>query len=139
MLSVQAQPTASAGGPYTLCQTGGTLTGSATNQASVSWSDAGGGTFGSPTSLTTTFTPTAAEITAGTATVTLTASNSPCTAATSNATVTIVKSPTANAGGPYTICETGGTLTGSATNQSSVSWSDAGGGTFGSPSSLTTT
>src|SRR5205085_2457418 len=103
-------PTANAGGPYTICQTGGTLTGTATNQTSVSWSDAGGGTFGSPSSLTTTFTPTSAEIAAGTATVMLTASNSPCTAATSNATITIKSSPTqATVGGTQTICSNGTT------------------------------
>lgn len=64
---------------------------SASNQASVLWSSSGTGTFTNPTSLTTaTYTPSAADKTAGSVTLTLTAlGNSPCGNTTSSKTFTI--------------------------------------------------
>src|SRR6185295_5230263 len=85
----------------------------------------------------TTFTPTAAEITAGSATVTLTANaNSPCTTdATSNATITIKRSPTTATVSPstQTICLNGTTsaLGGNAPTSGTGTWSIVTGGFTG--------
>src|SRR5262249_6964283 len=142
-LTIRSNPTANAGGPYSTCQTAAVnISGTATNQSSVLWTSSGTGTFGSASSLSTTYTPSAADITAGSVTLTLTANaTSPCTTnATSNATLTIRSNPTANAGGPYSTCQTAAVnISGTATNQSSVLWTTSGPVLCGNASSLSTT
>ena len=139
-VTVIAAPTATAGPNQTICSTGGALTGfSASNQSNITWTTSGTGTF-SPASGTVnpTYTPSAADIAAGSVNVTLTAvATSPCAvnATTAPVTITIQKAPTATAGPNQTICGTGGTLTGfSAANQSNITWTTSGTGTF-SPAS----
>ena len=71
---------------------------SATNQTLATWSSSGTGTFVNPNSLTTcTYTPSAADITAGNVTITLTATNAGCATVTSTKIVTIVGAATAAA------------------------------------------
>ncbi|HEY9005193.1 MAG TPA: gliding motility-associated C-terminal domain-containing protein, partial [Ohtaekwangia sp.] len=125
-----------AGAPQTICTGGsvtlaGTIGGSAT---SATWSG-GGGTF-SPnnTTLTATYTPTAAEATAGSVTLTLTTNDplGPCPAVSDVVTITINPTATVDAGPAQTICvgstvTLAGTFGGSATG---VSWSTSGDGTF---------
>ncbi|MEE4257104.1 MAG: T9SS type A sorting domain-containing protein [Bacteroidales bacterium] len=132
-LTILGAPTADAGPDDDMCSTDSyTLNGSATNQTSVLWTSAGGGTFGDATALSTSYTPSASEITAGSATLTLTAyAAAPCTDASDQIVLTIQGAPTAGAGTDATICEgSTHTLTGTATNQNSVTWSTAGDGTF---------
>ena len=140
-LIIQKTPTANAGADATICQGSiHTLAGTATNQGTVTWSTSGNGTFSSASSLTPVYTPGNTDITAGTVTLTLTASAvSPCTASVSDTkTLIIQKNPTANAGSDATICQGGThTLTGTATNQGTVTWTTSGNGTFSSASSLT--
>src|SRR5262249_57280985 len=96
-------PTVNAGGPYSTCQTNAVnISGSATNQTSVLWTTSRTGTFGSASSLSTTYTPSAADVTAGSVTLTLTANaTSPCTTnAASNATLTNRKNVEHDTGGP---------------------------------------
>ncbi len=91
-VSVQAAPTAHAGGPYSVVgQTPVAISGSAGNTASTLWTSSGTGAFGDASSLATNYTPSAADETAGSVTLTLTANpTAPCaTPATSNATLTI--------------------------------------------------
>ncbi len=134
-LTVVAKPTASAGGPYSTCATSAvSLSGSATNQSSVSWSTPDGtGTFTNGNTLTATYNPTAADVTAGTRTMRLTVNgNSPCAAAISDATLTLTANPTtATVGGNQTICALG-TTSGLGGNPPSVgtgAWSIDSGGT----------
>lgn len=117
---------------------------SATNNAGITWTSNGTGTFSNANSLTTcTYTPSAADIAAGSRILTLTATgNSPCGDAISTKTLTISALPTAVAGTPITSCSSSGavniTAGSSATNQASVNWSSTGTGTFANPTSLTT-
>jgi len=141
-------PTANAGTAIITCASTGavniTAGSSAANQTGVLWTSSGTGTFTTPTSMTTAaYTPSIADITAGSVTITLTATgNSPCGTATSNKTLTIRGLPTAVAGPNMTVCTsaTSVAITGGAgaTNQSSVLWTSSGTGTFGAPTSLTT-
>jgi gliding motility-associated-like protein len=73
----------------------GTIGGGAT---SASWTTTGTGTFGNANSLTSTYTPGAGDIMAGTVTLTLTTDDpaGPCAATTDNVTITISSSPDAN-------------------------------------------
>jgi uncharacterized protein (TIGR02145 family) len=136
ILTIQKIPTANAGENAIICQgTTHTLAGTATNQGSVAWTTSGNGTFSSTSSLTPIYTPSAADINAGSVTLTLTASAiAPCpTAAISSKVLTIQKTPTANAGTDASVCQgSTHTLAGAATNQSSVTWTTSGNGTFSS-------
>lgn len=96
------------------------------------WSGGGGAYAPSNTSLNTVYTPTAAEITAGTVTHTLTTTgNSGCPAASDVVVQRIVPSPVVNAGLDRTVCANNVSLTlaGSVTNATGGTWS-GGGGTF---------
>ena len=75
--------TAVAGTAITTCSSVGavniTAGSSATNQTTVTWTSSGTGSFANANSLTTcTYTPSVADITAGSVTLTLTASNAGC-------------------------------------------------------------
>ncbi len=106
------------------------------NNTGLMWSTSGTGTFADATLLVTTYTPSAADISAGSVTLTLTAfANANCVDATDNMVLTITSSPIADAGDDATVCE--GTIfdlasTGSvsATNAASVAWTTSGDGTF---------
>jgi hypothetical protein len=93
--TVYAPPTANAGTVLTVCSNAGgtniTTGSSATNYSAVAWSSSGTGSFTNANSLTTcTYSPSVADITAGSVTLTLTVTgNSPCGIATSNKTHTI--------------------------------------------------
>lgn len=98
--------TANAGGPYTICASDGSVNVSGTyggGATGATWSTLGTGTFSNISTntatktVTATYTPSAADITAGTVTLKLssTGQTSPCAAATSNATLTIKPNPSA--------------------------------------------
>jgi|GEM_PF-3847602 len=141
-ITVTPHATANAGSNATICENDNyTLSGSATNYSSVSWSTSGSGTFGNASALSTTYMPSSSDIANGSVVLTLTAhGNSPCSDATSSMTLTINPQPTANAGSNASICEGETyTLSGSATNYSSVTWTTSGNGSFNNASSLTAT
>jgi len=106
---------------------------SASNNAGVSWSSSGTGAFTNGTTLTPTYTPSAADILAGSVTLTLTATgNTPCSDATSPMVLTIVPAPIANAGSAVTLCEGENYLVvgSSITNGTSLLWTSSGNGAF---------
>lgn len=147
-VAVHLAPVATAGSNAITCSTSGAVSitagASATNATGITWTSSGTGTFVNPNSIVTcTYTPSLADITAGSVTITLTATgNAPCANSSSNKTLTIYSPPTAVAGTPVTTCATGGpvnvTAGSSATNQTAVLWTSSGTGTFTNATSLTT-
>jgi len=140
ILTIQRLAFANAGSDATICEDATyTLNGTAQRYSSVSWNSSGTGTFNKPSILKPVYTPSLADITAGSVVLTLTAQPiSPCTVSTSDQmTLTIQRLATANAGDNVTICENETvTLNGTAQRYSSVSWSSSGTGTFNNPSIL---
>jgi gliding motility-associated-like protein len=142
-ITINTPATASAGADQTSCGTspGVTLSGVIGGSAgSGTWSG-GTGTF-TPDNLTlnATYTPSAAEITAGTVTLTLTTDDpsGPCPAVTDQMVITIDAPATANAGADQSICGSGATVTlAGSVGGSAISGSWSGGaGTF-TPNSST--
>ncbi|MEO8068718.1 MAG: GEVED domain-containing protein [Flavobacteriales bacterium] len=127
--------TANAGGPYSACGTS-PVNISATANGAGSWSG-GAGMFGTPSSASTTYTPDISEVGTAVMITWTTTGTSPCPNVPSNATVNVSTPATANAGGPYTTCvDEAVNIT--ATASGTGIWS-GGAGTFGTPSSLSTT
>ena len=144
-LTFVPEPSASAGQPATVCE-GSSLTitdASASNYNNINWTTSGSGTFNSNSIINPTYTPSAADIAAGSITLTLTAIPfTPCTIpVTSSKIVSFIQNPTANAGNDGMVCDDSPYLIGDAlaTNYSSVIWSTSGTGTFSNPTSLNTT
>ena len=146
ILTISKPMTAIAGTPITTCSSVGavniTAGSSATNQTSVTWTSSGSGSFANANSLTTcTYTPSAADITAGSVIITLTASNAGCANVTSTKTLTIIGTPTAVAGAALATCASAAAMNitagSSATNQTSITWTSSGTGTFTNANSLT--
>ncbi|MBS1915615.1 MAG: hypothetical protein JST87_05015, partial [Bacteroidetes bacterium] len=154
-LTITKAPTATAGSTLNTCYNSGAMditTGSsASSFATLYWSTSNGtGTFstqdGTVNDLTgVTYTPSPADISAGSVTLVLTATpNSPCaSSAISTKTLVINGAPTVNAGTNIATCANSGIglaspdNTTTATNYSSVSWSQTGGaGTLGNATSL---
>jgi len=133
---IQARPTVDAGNDESICQ-GSTVTlstASASDYSSLLWTSTGTGTFDDATIDTPVYTPTAADISAGTITLILTAtSTSPCSGTEDDAMVlTILQDPVAYAGTDATICEDGTyfIFNATATNYSTIVWTTSGNGTF---------
>jgi gliding motility-associated-like protein len=127
-------PTVNAGTPITVCanNASATLGGSFTISSGAVWSG-GAGTF-SPnnTTMNAVYTPSAAEITAGSVTLTLTTTgNGLCNSVNSQVTITILPSPTVNAGVNIASCANNATVTlgGIVNNATGGIWS-GGAGTF---------
>jgi gliding motility-associated-like protein len=137
-LTITPAPVVNAGTPQTICA-GSTaqLNGSITAGGSTgTWS--GPGAFSpNANALNAVFTPNAAAVSAGTATLTLTSTNG-CVVRTAQTTITIQPQPVVNAGADITICEGSiSNLSGSVTvGGSTGSWSTSGSGSF-SPSAST--
>ncbi len=136
VLSINPQATVNAGVDATICE-GSTYTLStavATDATSLLWTSSGTGTFDDATILAATYTPSPADITAGSVTLTLTAqSAAPCvTGYRRNGTEHLSLQATADAGTDATICEGSSyTLsTANATNATLVTWSSNGTGSF---------
>nr|MDQ3100249.1 hypothetical protein [Bacteroidota bacterium] len=144
VITYAANPVVSAGANQTICSNGSAiLNGTVSGGASAGqWTSNGTGSFSpSTTTLNATYTPSAADITAGTRTLTLTSTNG-CTPVSSSMTLTIQAPPVVNAGSNASVCAsspnhvlngsvTGGTTTGQ--------WSTSGTGTFSSATSMTAT
>ncbi len=134
LITFTPAPTANAGVNQTVCANNSnvSLNGSVTGATGGSWSG-GLGTFTpNNTTLNATYSPTAAEIAAGTVNLTLTTTgNGNCNAVTDNMTITITPAPTVNAGIDQTVCGNNAlvTLNGSVTIASGGIWS-GGTGTF---------
>jgi len=132
-LSFSPAPIANAGSDVSVCENNPavSLNGNVTIAASGIWSGGLGTYSPNSTSLTTSYTPTAAEISSGTTVLTLTTTgNGVCNAETDNIIITYTASPTVDAGVNQSVCEnnTQVNLSGSKTLSTGVIWS--GGGTF---------
>jgi hypothetical protein len=131
----QKNPVASAGIDQTVCESATTVSLTGTNTggpATYLWTTSGTGTFSAATALSTAYTPSAAEKTAGSVTITLTATGTtPCPGTSADSMlITIQPKPTANAGPDQTICKGSSvTLAGLADHYSTVTW-NGGAGTF---------
>ncbi len=142
IVTIQSLPTANAGSDQIICSDAiVSLSGSIGGSAATSmWTSNGSGTFADATSITTTYTPTASDIAAGSLIFTLTASETlgACSDATSQLNVTINEVPVVDAGPDQSICTTEVVnLTGvTSGNFSSQFWSTSGTGTFDNTSSL---
>lgn len=141
-VSVSPAPIADAGSDQSICLPATiNLSGSAQNYNSIQWTSSGDGTFGTPTTLATTYLPGANDLDNGNVSLTLIAGAiDPCqTAAQDALQVTISQEPSALAGDDATICE-GETLqlNGSADQDCGLLWSSNGDGTFGNETSLST-
>lgn len=146
-LTINRFATANAGTAINACySTSGiniTAGSSATNHGGTTWTSSGTGTFTAANSLTAcTYTPSAADIAAGSVTITLTATgNGTCADAVSSKLLTIYPLPTVSAGTNITTCASSGAInitTGSgAANYTSVVWTSSGTGTFTNATSLT--
>jgi hypothetical protein len=139
-INVNATATAVAGTAITTCSNSGavniTAGSSATNNSGVTWTSSGTGTFADANSLTlATYTPSAADITAGSVTLTLTAiGNAPCANATSNKTLTINAEAVADAGPDLEMCSSAASIAMAGSRSgfgvTSSTWSTSGTGTF---------
>ncbi|MEI6679556.1 MAG: hypothetical protein WCL21_13160, partial [Mariniphaga sp.] len=144
-LTIQSAPVVDAGPVGLICQ-GGTFSTSGavvSNEASTLWTSSGTGTFLNASQLSTTYTPSAADITNGGATLTLKAiSKSPCSGSVSDTRIlSITPISTAYAGVNATICANATyTISGAtATHYSSLAWTTSGTGTFTAGTTLTPT
>ncbi|HEX5001192.1 MAG TPA: PKD domain-containing protein [Bacteroidia bacterium] len=145
ILTISPAATVNAGADTSICagnvyQLGGTRGGSA---SSSTWTTSGTGTFSNATILNPVYTPSAADITAGTVTFTLTSNDpaGPCPAASDVMTLSIDQPATVSAGADVTICSGNsysllGNSGGSAT---SINWTTSGTGLFDDASLLNAT
>ncbi|MBS1742833.1 MAG: T9SS type A sorting domain-containing protein [Bacteroidetes bacterium] len=146
-LTINTLPTANAGNAIITCSNSGAVNitsgAAATNQASITWTSNGTGSFASSTSLTNaTYNPSAADISAGSRILTLTANGKAgCSNVTDTKTITITAAPIANAGSAISTCANSGavniTTGATAGNSTGVTWSSNGTGTFTNENSLT--
>jgi gliding motility-associated-like protein len=144
IISFIPAPTVSGGSPISICSNNptGSLIGTVTGVATVTWSSPTGGLFSAPTNPKTNYTATATDITNGSVTLTVTANKATCNPVSSTVVVTVTPAPTVTAGPSRTVCANNPTATfnGSVTGPAGIGvlWT-GGDGTFGSPTSVNTT
>ncbi|MBN2349316.1 MAG: hypothetical protein JXJ22_10785, partial [Bacteroidales bacterium] len=147
-INITPKPTANAGPNAETCAGSSYIfpagAATATNYSSISWTTSGTGSFTSGTTLTPTYNPSAADITAGSVTLTLhAAGNGSCAEATDNMILTITLAPVANAGPNGETCAGSNYIFGAgaatASNYSSLSWTTSGTGSFTNGTTLTPT
>ncbi|WMJ73025.1 gliding motility-associated C-terminal domain-containing protein [Cytophagaceae bacterium ABcell3] len=134
-VNITPAPTVNAGPNRTICAGGSVnLNGIVTVASGGVWSTSSGtGTFSDPNSLSTTFTPTAAQVAAGQVVIRLTTTgNGTCNPVSDNMVLTIQPQPVVSAGFNQTVCETVSAiqLNGSVQNASGGLWTTTGTGTF---------
>ena len=135
-------PIVNAGTDKTVCTNENViLQASAQYHGSLLWTTSGSGTFSSPTSTTTQYFGTANDFQNGVTLTLCSQAVNPCVANICDAMhVTYAPGPTVSAPSSKTSCENVPvSLTGSATNYSSILWTTAGDGTFSSPTTFVTT
>ncbi len=142
-ISFTPAPTIDAGAGSTVCGNNATTTLSASVSVATggSWSGGTGNFNPSSNNLSTSYTPSAAEISAGSATLTITSTgNGDCNAVTDDVTITITDAPTVDAGSAISVCENNpmATLAGSVTIATGGTWS-GGNGTFSDVNDLNST
>jgi len=142
-LTIQRSATANAGSDAAICEGSTyTLSGTVSNSTLFAWSSNGTGSFANGSTLTPVYTPSAADIAAGSVTITLTAfASSPCNVpATDQMILTITRLPLVNAGTDATSCGSNFTITtATASNYNTLTWTTTGTGTFINPNSINPT
>lgn len=133
-ITITPEPTVDAGSPISVCKNNptATLAGSVTISTGGTWSG-GDGTISNENSLTSTYLPTDAELTAGSVTLVLTTTgNADCSAETDNVTITYTPSPTIDAGGDQVVCGdlADVSLNAVTTVATGASWTHTGSGTL---------
>ncbi|HEX6914997.1 MAG TPA: PKD-like domain-containing protein, partial [Chitinophagaceae bacterium] len=134
-VTIDPQPAVNAGVDTAICSTstGLQLNGSFSNAAGVSWTG-GTGTFNpGSTTANAVYTPSAAEVSAGTVTLTLTTTgNGACNAAVDTKVITITAAITVDAGADQVICKgTAASLNGTVTGGTTTgNWTSSGTGSF---------
>jgi len=144
MLTITPAPLVNAGLDITICEGSLVSTSDATasNYSSLLWSSSGTGSFANATSLNTQYTPSLADIAAGTVTLTLTINGlNPCVPVSDTRLVTIIPVPVVDAGPDALICEGMDytTVSASAANYSSLLWTSSGTGSFTNGNSVMAT
>ncbi|MBK7030046.1 MAG: hypothetical protein IPH45_12910 [Bacteroidales bacterium] len=145
VLNINGQATVNAGADATICETAGSYTlagAAATNATSLLWTTSGTGTFNNATTLNPVYTPSAADIAAGTVTLTITASSAaPCVSASDAMVLDISRQAVVNAGADASICEGSAyTVSGAtASYYSSILWTSSGTGVLSDETTLTPT
>ncbi|MDI5895452.1 LamG-like jellyroll fold domain-containing protein [Flavobacterium algoritolerans] len=130
---VNPLPTATAGGSQTICSNAtATISGASATNGTILWTENGAGTItAGATTLTPTYTPTAADA-GNSVTLTMTVtSNNACAPQIQTATYTILVNPlpTATAGGTQTICSTAtATVSGASATNGTILWTENGAG-----------
>lgn len=143
-ITITPAPTVSAGADQLICSSTNSINISGTKNAvatGVIWTTSGNGTFGSNTALSTTYTPSAVDKAAGSIVLTLTSTGTgSCRTVMDQLFVNITPLPVVNAGVDETVCAdriSGGfVLTPTVSNQTGITWTTGGTGTFG-PNSTT--
>ena len=136
VLTINPLPTANAGPDATICSSSHyTATASiGGSTSSISWSTSGTGTFNNPNIPTTTYTPSAADISAGSVFLIITTNDpiGPCNAVKDSMLLTINSAATVSAGLDVVICNSNSyTLSGSFGGGATSSlWTTSGTGTF---------
>lgn len=144
-LNTQPQPIASAGPGPTVCANNSTvsLLGNITGfPATPQWTSGGSGVFSAPTSFTTNYIPSPADIIAGFVNITLTSTNNGvCPPSTSTAQIIITPAPNVNAGTSQTVCSNvQPTLSGTVSGVTNTGiWGTSGTGFFTPSNTLLTT
>lgn len=145
ILSIQPEATVSAGNDGATCEGSNfQINGaSAVLASSIQWTTSGSGTFSNPAIINPIYSPSPADIAAGSVQLTVTATSStPCNGTVSDALTLIIRQePTADAGTDGTICkgEQYVVTDAVAANFSSVIWATSGSGMFISGNTLTPT
>ena len=106
-VAIAPAPTINAGTNQVLCGStaSANLSGTVTGSTGGTWTTSGTGTFANASSLTTTYTPSAADKTSGLVTLTLTSTgNGTCNAVSSQMTISFTVVPTVDAGPAITVC-----------------------------------
>ena len=131
-------PTVDAGPPLTSCVNSPivNIVGASTSATNMQWTSAGVGAFsGGGVTANPAFSPSATEITNGTATLTLTASIAGCAPVFDVTTLTITPTPIVSAGPDRTVCSNNAVVVfnGTVTNATSLTWTSNGDGAFTAP------
>jgi len=138
ILPVPVSTTAYAGMDGFVCHTDNYhCYGNASNYSTVAWTTSGTGTFSNPTILNPIYTPSAADITAGSVVLTITVNGVSGTIV-DDMLLSIQQPATAYSGANADLCSgaTHNILDATATNNTSVFWTTSGTGTFTNPSML---
>ncbi|MBK7174406.1 MAG: PKD domain-containing protein, partial [Bacteroidales bacterium] len=143
ILTINKQVVVNAGADASICETQSSFaltTASATNYSSLTWSTSGTGSFNNTGIQNPVYTPSAADITAGTVVLTISSSSfAGCANVIDDMTLTISSQALASAGSDINICETQGNIslsTASASDYVSLLWTTSGTGTFNDPTLL---